>query len=261
MTIGTNLIVKLRELTGAGVGDCKVALEEAAGDLDKATEILRKKGAIKAAKKSDRATNEGVIAIAKSGNKASVVGIACETDFVARNEDFIKTVNDFADKLLNTNENDFRQWADDRIKNELVVKIGENIQLAAAEVVEGEVIGTYLHSNKKIASVVILSGGNEELATDLAMQVAAMSPKYIKPEDVDSKELEKEKEIYAEQLKAEGKPEAMLEKIIAGKISKYYQEVCLIKQSFIKDDKIPVEDFVKRAGDGIKIVDFRRYQI
>jgi len=261
MSIDTKLITQLREATGAGIGDCKEALEEAGSDLDKAVEILRKKGAVKAAKKSERATSEGVISFTKKGNKVAVAGLACETDFVSRNEDFIKTVDEFADKLMEIGEKDFKDWADEKIKNELIVKIGENLKLVASDIIEGDVVGVYLHSNKKVASVVVLSGGDEELAVDLAMQVTAMSPKYIKPEDVTSEEIEKEKEIYREQLKAEGKPEEMWEKIIPGKLNKYYQEVCLIKQAYIKEDKKSVEQLLKEKGENIEVVEFKRYQI
>lgn len=258
MAIDTKLITKLRELTGAGMVDCKAALKEADNDIDKAVEILRKKGVMKAAKKLDRTTKEGVIAITQEGNKAAIVGLACETDFVARNDDFIKTVEEFTQKLLETGEDEFRSWAEARIKNELIVKIGENIQLAFFKVIEGEAIGTYLHSNKKIAAAVILSQEDKELAVDLAMQVAAMSPKYLKPEDVLAEELEKEKEIYREQLKDEGKPENVLDKIIEGKLSKYYQEVCLLKQPFIKDDKINIEELI---NEKVEVIEFIRYQI
>lgn len=261
MSIDTKIIIKLRELTGAGVGDCKEALEEASGDLDKAVEVLRKKGAVKAAKKSERQTNEGVISFAKDHSKVAVVGLACETDFVSRNEDFIKTVDEFSQKLLEVGQAELKSWAESKIKDELVVKIGENIQLAVNDIIEGDVIGTYLHSNKKIASAVVLSEGDEELAVELAMQVAAMSPKYIQPEDIPAAEIEKEKEVYRAQLKTENKPEAMWEKIILGKLNKYYQEVCLVKQPFIKEDKKSVEQLVKEKGGNIKIIKFTRYQI
>jgi len=259
--IDTKLITKLRELTGAGIADCKAALEESDSDLDKAVEALRKKGVLKAAKKSDRATNEGVISIAQGDKKVATVGLACETDFVARTDDFIKTVDEFSVKLLEVGQGEFKNWAEEKIKNELVVKIGENIQLIDSEVVEGEVIGSYLHSNKKVAAVVVMSGGSQELANDLAMQVTAMSPQYLKPADVPAEEIEKEKEIYREQLKAENKPEAMRDKIIPGKLDKYYQSVCLLKQAFIKDDKITVEELIKQQSQGAEVIKFSRYQI
>jgi len=261
MAVDTQKITQLRELSGAGIADCKAALEESGSDLNKAIEVLRKKGAIKAAKKSDRATKEGVIAMAKAGEKVAVVGLACETDFVALNEDFIETTNEFAQELLKQGSEKFKAWAEAKIKNELIVKIGENIQISSAEIITGKTIGSYIHSNKKVASVVVLSGGKEDLAINLAMQVTAMSPKYIKPEEVPAAEIEKEKEVYREQLKAEGKPQTMWEKIILGKLNKYYQDVCLLKQAFIKDDKIFIEQLIRNQGGDIEVMKFSRFQI
>lgn len=250
------LVQELRSQTGAGIGDCQKALNEAGGDIKKAIEILRKQGSLKAAKKVERATKEGVIALAKGSGKVALVALACETDFVARNQDFINTANAFANELLNKNINEFKSWADQKIKDELVVKIGENIQLSNIEVVEGSVIGTYLHSNKKAAGVVVLSAGDEELANDLAMQVVAMEPKYISPSDIPAEELEKEKEIYREQMKNEGKPAGIIDKIINGKLQKYYEDVCLLNQAFIKDDEKKVEALIKEKGADIKVVKF-----
>lgn len=259
--IDTNLITKLRDLTGAGIGDCREALSESDNDINKAVEFLRKKGSIKAAKKSERQTKEGVISFAVSGKKVAVAGLACETDFVSLNQDFVNTVGEFSKYLLENGEEKFKPWAEKRIKDELIIKIGENIQLSEYKIFEGEIIGTYLHSNKKIASVVVLSGGSIELAVDLAMQVAAMSPKYIKSQDIPAETIEKEKEIYIEQLKAEKKPEAMFEKIVLGKLNRFYEEVCLINQPFIKDDKKKVEAKIAESGQGIEVLNFHRFQI
>ncbi|MFA6215396.1 MAG: translation elongation factor Ts [Patescibacteria group bacterium] len=261
MAVDTKLITKLREITGAGIGDCKAALEEGDSNIDKAIEILRKKGAVKAAKKAERITKEGVIAIAKDGQKLAVVALACETDFAAINGEFINAADSLAKKLLAAGSDGFKESAEEFIKSELVVKIGENIQLTAAELIDGPVLGSYLHSNKKVASVVVLNSGSETLAADLAMQVAAMAPKYVKPEDILPAEIAKEKEIYREQLKGEGKPEAMWDKIIPGKLNKYYQEFCLIKQPFIKDDKITIEQLIKEQGGNIEVIKFFRFQI
>ncbi|OGY48930.1 MAG: translation elongation factor Ts [Candidatus Buchananbacteria bacterium RIFCSPHIGHO2_02_FULL_45_11b] len=261
MGIDAKAIVKLRELTGAGMNDCQAALAEAESDQEKAVEILRKKGTLKADKIADRATKEGVIALLKEADKVAVVALACETDFVARNQDFIETVAELGKKLLSGGEvENFKTWAEDKIKNELIVKIGENLQLVAADIVFGQVIGSYLHLNKKIAAVVILSGGRQELANDLAMQIAALAPKYIKPEEIPAEEIDKEKEIYRQQLKNEGKPENILNKIIEGKLQKYYSEVCLIKQAYIKDDKITIEKLLAQNGSP-EILSFKRYQI
>lgn len=246
------LVKEIRQLTGAGMSDVNKALRETDGDKDKAIEALRKKGQQMAAKKSDRETSEGVIAFAKEAGKVAMVGLRCETDFVARNEDFIAATQELADKLLELGNDEFSTWADGHIKNELVVKIGENLQLADFAVFEGEVVGSYLHSNNKVASVVVLKGGSEELANDVAMHAAAMSPRYLNPEDVEEDVLAKEKEIYAEQLKAEGKPENIIEKIMEGKVAKFYTEVCLTKQAFVKDDKKSIEELVKGADASIE---------
>lgn len=259
--IDSKLVMQLREQTGAGVLDAKKALEETGGDLEKAKDILRKKGAVKAANKAERLTKEGLIVMARQGNKVAVVSLACETDFVARNADFIKTAEEFAQALLTKGVSEFKGCAEAKIKNELVVKIGENIQLGAFDIVEGAVLGNYLHSNKKVAAVVVLSGGTGELAGELAMQVAAMSPKYIAPSDVPADVLEKEKSVYREQLKGEGKPENIMEKILEGKLAKYYEEVCLLKQKFIKDEDLTIEALIKKSGDNVKVEKFVRYSI
>jgi elongation factor Ts len=259
MSIDTQLITKLREITGAGVADCKVSLEEANNNLDQAVEILRKRGAIKAAKKAERATTEGVIAIARGEQKVAVVGLSCETDFVALNPDFVKAVNDLSRQLLDSTEADFVPAAETKIKEELIVKIGENLKLAFAQIVNGEILGIYLHANKKLASVVVLKSGSQSLANDLAMQVTAMSPKYLAPQDIPADVIAKEKEIYEQQLKTEGKPENMWEKIIPGKLNKFYQETCLLHQAFIKDDKISIGELVRKGQ--AEVVKFYRYQI
>jgi len=258
MSIDIKTISQLRDQTGAGIGDCKKALEEADGVIEKAIEILRKKGEIKATKKADRTAKEGVVALAQEGNKIAAVVINCETDFVAINEDFINTVQGFAQKLLTENNKEaFRSWAEETIKNELVIKIGENIQLGNFGTISGEVVGSYLHSNRKVAGVVALSGGDAELAKDIAMQIVAMTPKYLNPETIPAEVLEKEKEIYREQLKAEGKPEAIWDKIITGKLSKFYEDNCLVNQKFIKDEEKNIKDIL---GEN-QIIEFTRFQV
>lgn len=254
-------IKQLRDITGAGMSDCQNALAEANGDMEKAVESLRKKGQKIADKKSSRTASEGVIAISRNGNKVAVASVNCETDFVARNDGFINNVQEFADKLVNTSKEEFQAWAEDKIKNELIVKIGENLQLGKFDVIEGNVIGFYLHSNRKIASVVSLTGGNDEMARDIAMHATAMNPQYLRPEDIPSDVIEKEKDIYREQLKAEGKPENMIENILAGKVEKFYKDVCLIKQAFVKDDKMSIEQFLKSAGSDVTIDKFTRYSL
>lgn len=246
------LIKEIRQITGAGISDVKKALDEAGGDREKAIEILRKKGQKIAAKKSDREVKEGVIAFAKDSNKIAVVALACETDFVAKNEDFQTAVAQLADKLISIGKENFESWANKYIQDELIVKIGENLQLAKFDIYEGSVVGSYLHSNNKAAAVVVLDGGSENLANEIAMHATAMAPKYLKPDDVPAEVLDKEKEIYSEQLKKEGKPEQVVAKIMEGKVNKFYTEVCLIKQAYIKDDKKSIEQLLKEAGATIE---------
>jgi elongation factor Ts len=248
-------ITKLRERTGAGMMDCKKALDEAHDDMELAIEILRKKGESKAAKKADREATEGLIASSENDQNIAIVALACETDFVAKNEDFIASVQKYADKLLEMNdEQAFRTFADEDVKRELVVKIGENIHILQAKlfVKTDKFVGSYIHLNKKIAAVVVLSGGSVEVARDIAMHISAMQPDYLKPEDVPADVLAKEKEIYKEQLRAENKPADMIDKIIEGKINKFYEEVCLMKQFFIKDDKKKIEQLLSENSAQIE---------
>jgi elongation factor Ts len=253
------LIKKIRQITGAGMVDVKKALDEAAGNEEQAIDILRKAGSKIAAKKADRVASEGVFALAKNDSSIAVVSVNCETDFVARNEDFVATVNAFAAKLLELGETEFEAWAQNEITNNLIVKIGENLVLGSFAILSGENIGSYLHSNKKVVGIACLKGGDKTLADDIAMHIAASAPKYLKPEEVEVEVLNHEKEIYAEQLKAEGKPEAMLEKIMVGKVEKFYTEVCLVKQMFIKDDKKSIEKLL--AENNASLEKFAYYSL
>ncbi|HNV96803.1 MAG TPA: translation elongation factor Ts [bacterium] len=252
-------IKQLRDLTGAGMSDCQKALEETNGDLNQAVELLRKKGEQLADKKSSRTANEGCISIIKKDNKISVVGLNCETDFVARNSDFISSTKELSEKLLETGVENFESIADDKIKNELIVKIGENLKLAFFEIIEGSPISYYLHTNNKIASIVSLIGGSEELARDIAMHATAMNPAYLHPEDVPNDIIEKEKEIYREQLSKEGKPENIIENILNGKLDKFYKENCLTNQLFVKDDTKTISKLLEE--NQAKIDKFRRFSL
>lgn len=272
--IDISQVKKLRDLTGAGMMDCQKALEETNSDIDGAVEVLRKKGGKVADKKSSRTVNEGVIAIAKKDHQIAVIALNCETDFVAKNEDFIRATDEFAQKLLETGKEKFKTWAELKIKDELIVKIGENLQLGKFDILKGKIINFYLHSNKKIASVVILSGGDDDLAKEIAMHVTAMNPQYLQIDDVPSDVVEKEREIYKEQLKSaegfdpstssgqageKGKPEDIVEKILEGKLNKFYKEVCLLKQAYIKDDKISIEKLL--SDHQASIEKFERYSL
>ncbi len=261
-------IKALREKTGAGMVDCKKALEEAGGDLDKAVEILRKKGIAKAAKRTDRETSEGLVLVGVNDDHTEgyILEVDSETDFVSRNEKF----QDFAKATLELVKTQkpadlealFALSIDglsvkDTLDN-LSGTIGEKLGIKGFAILNGATVSSYSHLGGKIGVLVALSeAGKSELATDIAMQVAASNPKYLSPEEVPAEEINKEKEIYREQLVKEGKPEQMIEKISEGKVNKYYSEVCLLKQEFIKDDKQTVEGILK----GTKIEKFIRFSL
>lgn len=255
------LIKKLREITGAGFVDCQEALKEANDDLTKAEEILRKKGQKIALKKQEREVKEGAIAIKQDGQRAAIVELYCETDFVARNENFQHTVEELAEKLLELKPEEFSAWAKEKIQNDLIVKIGENIQLGKFEIIQGDVLSYYVHFNKKLAAVVVLHGGTKELAKELAMQVVAMDPKYLSPRDILTEIVDKEKEVYRSQIPVEKKPAAIIEKIIEGKLDKFYSEVCLLKQAYIKDEDKTIEKLIGESGTDIQIEKFVRFSL
>ena len=259
---------KLREQTGAGIVDCQKALKESDGDLDKAVEILRKKGISKASKRMDREALEGIIkAGLSSDNKtAYILELNSETDFVARNDKF----QEFADNLLNLAKEKNVETKDELLAldfdgssvsdaiDALSGVIGEKIVLGRYNKLSGETVSAYIHMGGKMGILLALDKeGMEDVANDVAMHIAALNPKYINPEDVPEEEVNKEKEIYKEQLIKEGKPENIIEKILEGKINKYYSEVCLTKQEFIKDENKKVEDVLGEA----KITDFIRYSL
>lgn len=241
-------IKRIRTLTGAGIVDVQKALAEAGNDEEKAIAILRQQGQKMAAKRIDRQTSEGVIALARNDSAIAVACLTCETDFVARNADFIAAAEAFAQQALDQGAEAAKVAVEAQIQNELILKIGENIQLASLDVIKGSVIGSYLHSNKKLAAIVVLKNGPLEIANDVAMQVTAMRPDYLRPEDVPADIIAKESEIYHQQLLNEGKPAEMIEKILPGKLQKFYSEVCLLKQPFVKDDKQTIENVLAAAG-------------
>lgn len=239
------IIKKIRTLTGAGMMDVQKALEEAGGDEQKAIDLLRERGQKMAAKRLDRETKEGVIALAKGEGKIAWAYLTCETDFVARNADFIAATQAFADQALAEGADIVKQTAPEKVTAELVLKIGENIQFGGAQVFEGAVIGSYLHGNRKVAAIAVLSSGSQDVANDVAMQAAALRPDYVQPSDVPADVIERETGIYRKQLESEGKPAEMIEKIMPGKLEKFYSEVCLLKQKFVKDDSLTVEQYLQ----------------
>ncbi len=275
MTISAADITKLRESTGAGMMDCKKALEEAEGDTDKAAEILRKKGIVKAAKRTDKIAAEGLTLVKEEGNMAAIVEVNSETDFVAKSDDFKQLVSTVVDTLIKNNPVSAEEamgqtvaGGSDNLQdyfNATVAKIGEKINLRRFAVKEkgaGEIFGTYVHMGGKISVLVWLKNSdNAELARDIAMHIAAANPRYLNRESVDPDEVNKEKEISSEQLRAQNKPENIIENIVKGKMDKFYSEVCLLEQPYIKDEEKKILQLLTEAGDGVEIIEFIRYEL
>lgn len=257
MSITIDQIKELREATGVSMMACKKALEEANGDFDKAGEILRKKGEAKAVDRVSKVTKNGVVVIKAVDGKSALVELQCETDFVAKTSDFIAMAESIADKLLKGIIK-----PEDRDLPEIkaaMLKMGENIKISNMKIVQGKNLGSYVHSNKKIGVVVSLEGGTLEIARDVAMQVAATNPKVISPSEVSNDLVVKEKEIWVAQLKNEGKPANIVEKIMIGKEKKYREENALISQVFVKDSEKTIEKLLKDANAVIK--EFARFSI
>lgn len=269
MTITAGDIMKLRSSTGAGMMDCKNALEEAGGDMDKAAELLRKKGIVKAAKRADKIAAEGrVISFVTADNKVgALVEVNSETDFVAGSDEFIAFANATAQAIAEKNPADVAalesvvlstgKTVADAI-SELTIKIGEKINVRRFARYESGVVVSYLHGSK-IGVLVEMEGGDKELGVEVAMQIAATNPKSVGREGVDATLIEKEREIFAEQLRAQGKPENIIENILKGKMDKFYGEVCLLEQPFIKNEDITIKQLVEPKG--AKILNFTRYEL
>ena len=248
----------LREKTGAGMMDCKKALQECEGDMDKAVDWLREKGIAKAAKKESRIAAEGLCQIKSEGNVAVMVEVNSETDFVAKNPEFTGFVDYLVDMIIKNDVNtvedvtaleDGGETVGDKLVA-LTAKIGEKLSFRRFEKVtkaDDEVFGTYLHLGGKIGTIIVLKGGNEEVAKDVAMQAAAMSPIALTRDEVPAEVVEKEKHFITEEVKqtAEGKPADVIEKMVVGKLEKFFKEVVLVEQAFIKENKISIEKYVK----------------
>ena len=269
--ISASLVKELREKTGAGMLDCKKALEACDANLDAAVDWLREKGISKAAKKADRIAAEGLAAILVDGNKAAIVEVNSETDFVAKNSEFTSMVDEILKAIINndvkTNEDVLNTSCSEGTINDLIIsktaKIGEKLSLrrfAKVEKNDNEVFGSYIHMGGKIAVLVTLEGANEEVAKDVAMHAAAMRPMYTKESDVPTDVLEHEKSVMREQLLNEGKPADKIAAILQGKVRKYYEEVCLENQIFVKaENKETVARFV--ANNGGKVISMIRYEV
>ena len=265
------LVKELREKTGAGMMDCKKVLTETDGDLEKAAELLREKGITKAAKKSGRVAAEGMVEayISEDGKVGAIVEVNSETDFVAKNEEFRKFVTDVAEQIVKNNPANVEELLAEpaifeegkTVKEALIGKIatiGENISIrrfARFETSDG-LIEKYIHGDGKIAVLVNMTSGSKELAKDICMQIAAARPEFVNREQVPAERVEKEKEILKIQTMNEGKPEAIAEKIVLGRINKFYQEICLVDQEFVKDPSKKVSDILKDS----KVLEFARFE-
>ena len=266
---------KLRTRTGSGMMDCKKALVEADGDFEKAVDILRKKGQKVAANRVDRDANEGLV-IAKcdsSGKKGVLITLNCETDFVAKNDDFTSFANKISDIALDKLPNSIDELKSQPYESSLTIgdkiveyvgKIGEKIELSVFEKIASETVVAYNHPGNKTASIVGLNKNGEamtDVAKDVAMQIAAMAPVAIDKDDVSADIIQREIEIGKEQARAEGKPEDILEKIALGKLNKFYQESTLLNQAFIKDNKKTVQQYLKDTDKDLTVTAFKRHSL
>jgi elongation factor Ts len=267
MNITADSVKQLRERTGAGMMECKKALVETQGDLDAAAELMRKTGLAKADKKASRVAAEGTVAVERAGASAVLVEVNCETDFVARGEEF----QSFAQAVAKAGSTSSAETVEallgspddghslENRRRALIAKIGENISVRRfVKVTANGALGTYIHGGR-IGSLVALEGGDEALARDLAMHVAAVNPAYIDAADVPAAVLDKEREILAEQTKGEKKPPDIIAKMVEGRLRKYLAEITLMGQPFVKDPDTTVEKLVKKAG--AKIVRFVRFEV
>ncbi len=280
MTITAQQVNDLRKKTGAGMMDCKKALVEAEGDMEKAIEILRKKGAAVAAKRSEKSANEGVIVIKVSEDrkKGAIAEVNCETDFVAKSDDFVKLANDVIEAVYNDKPASVDELLEknsalkDRV-TEVLGKVSEKIEISrfANEETETGMLVDYIHMGSKLGVLVLFENVTDaadellQIGKDVAMQIAAMNPISVYREEIPKETIEKEIEIYKELARKEGKPEQILDKIATGKLNKFYQENCLVEQAFIKDNTKTVGDLIKefnsKHGTEVKIEKFYRFHL
>lgn len=267
MQITASLVKELRERTGAGMMDCKKALAEAGGDIEVAIEEMRKSGAAKAAKKAGRIAAEGIILIKQDGKDITILEINCETDFVAKDENFLSFANNVIDVAASQTPEDVDalmglSLGDQTIEEttqQLVAKIGEKITIRRFEKITSDVhIGTYLHGTR-IGVIVELEGGDEALAKDIAMHIAASKPVCVSEDQVSQDILDKEKEIFSAQAEESGKPADIIEKMVSGRIKKFLKEITLLGQPFVKDPDQTVEKLLKSAN--ASVISFRRYEV
>ena len=268
MSISASMVKELRERTGAGMMECKKALVETDGDMDQAVETLRKSGQANADKKSSRVAADGRIAVAVDGNNAAIAEINSETDFVAKDENFVGFAEAVVDAALTSDVEDVDALSSSTLpdgrtietaRTDLVAKVGENISVRRFERVEAiDHLGNYTHG-ARIGSLVSMSGGNAELARDIAMHVAATNPLCVDEDDVPADTLERERRIFAEQAAESGKPPEIVEKMVTGRVAKFLKEITLLGQPFVKDPDVSVSKLLK--GADAKVVAFVRYEV
>lgn len=275
MAITAQEVNKLRQMTGAGMMDCKKALTEAEGDFEKAIDILRKKGQKVSASRADRETKEGTIVthVSADGATGTLLSLTCETDFVAKNEDFVAFANTLLDLAVANKATSVEQILALPFENittadkivEMTGKIGEKIEISHYEVVSGEAVVPYIHSNGKLGVLVSLVNTNgaavEEAGKDVAMQIAAMNPVAVDKDGVDASVVEREIEVGKDQARQEGKPEEMLEKIALGKLNKFYKENTLLSQQFVKDNSLSIAQYLDKVSKGMTVAAFKRVSI
>ena len=270
MEITASMVKELRETSGAGMMDCKKALSECNGNMEEAMNYLREKGIAKSAKKESRIAAEGLANIFTDGNRAVILEVNSETDFVSKNEEFVNMIKIIGEALLHSNAKTIEEANEVETVNgkvadyiiSMVAKIGEKLSLRRFEIVEkndDESFGSYLHMGGKIAALTVVKGVTEEVAKDVSMQAAAMKPLYLNVDEVPEEVVENERKIQKELAMNEGKPAEIAEKMVEGRIKKYYKEVCLVEQPFVKDGDLSVAKFV--ANNGGEVLKMIRYEV
>lgn len=272
MAITAQMVKELREKTGAGMLDCKKALTETNGNMEEAIDFLRKKGMASAAKKADRIAAEGITHILSKGNDAVIVEVNAETDFVAKNENFQQLVKELAEHLLENKPASLEEAMDQKMSsgesvseyiNSAIAKIGEKITLRRFEVKtksDNGAFGEYLHMGGRIGVLAVLEGTtDQEVAKDVAMHIAAINPKYVSRDQVSEDEIARERQVLTEQALNEGKPEKIVEKMVEGRLGKFFEQICLVDQAFVKNPDEKVGKFLKSKG--AEVVDFVRYEV
>ncbi len=275
MAITAQEVNKLRQMTGAGMMDCKKALTEANGDFEAAIDLLRKKGQKVSASRSDRETTEGSVFVKTNNDQTEgiLVALGCETDFVAKNESFVELGQTILNSAYENNPQSIEELKAQKVGNlsveekiiELVGKIGEKIEIVAYERLKSEAVVPYIHAGNKLGVLVALRGASgsevKDVGKDVAMQIAAMKPVGVDKDDVDPSLVAREIEIGKEQARAEGKPEEMLEKIAQGKLNKFYKENTLLNQAFVKDNSLTIAKYLESVKKGLTVDSFKRVAI